>query len=130
MKAFSETLRKVISMRPVRRTLCVCALFLFADAATAVTVFEGRVSTVEPTYLPAQVAFQMNTGSALCPGGAWLWWRKTDPDNNKTAYATLLAVLLAGKRIRVYLDDGDASCTVHHVHVLEHDIAKYWKCTD
>jgi len=119
MNTSNETRHKAILMFPMRRVLCVSALFLFADAAMALTVFEGNVSVVEPTYLPAQVAFQMNSGSTVCPGGTWLWWRNADADNNKAAYATFLAALIAGKRVRVYLDDGDTGCTVHHVHVLE-----------
>lgn len=74
---------------------------------------------LQPTYLPAVVTFSMTAGSSLCPAGTWLRWQNANTDNNKAVYATLLAAFTAGKGVRLYINDGDTTCTGVFLHVFE-----------
>lgn len=89
------------------------------SSANAYQIFEGKVDVLQPTYLPAIVTFSMTGGSSLCPAGTWLKWQNANTDNNKAVYATLLAAFTAGKSVRLYINDGDTTCTGVFMHVFE-----------
>jgi len=78
----------------------------------------GKVTLVEPTYLPNAVTFVMDAGNATCPAGSWLKWQKPDPENNKAVFAALMAAMTAGKQVRLYINDGDTSCVGQFVHIF------------
>jgi hypothetical protein len=86
--------------------------------ANALESFYGKVTTLEPSYLPNRVAFVMDTGNSTCPAGTWLIWVNADASNNKAVYATLLAAISAGKRVKFHINDGDTTCTGRHLHLL------------
>ncbi len=103
----------------IRRYTLAAVMLLACSSANAFQILEGKVAVLQPTYLPSLVSFQMTVGSSLCPSGAWLQWVNASTDNNKAVYATLLAALTAGKTVRLYINDGDTTCTVVFVHLLE-----------
>jgi hypothetical protein len=86
--------------------------------AVALEQIVGRVTYLEPTYLPTSVSFTIEAGSASCPAGQFLRWQKSDPSNNKAVYATLLLALTCGRRVRLFVNDGDTTCTGQFLHVL------------
>jgi hypothetical protein len=101
------------------KKVCIgVAIVLACTSGMAMEHVTGRVTYLEPTYLPAMVQFTMDAGSASCPTGQYLKWQKADQSNNKTVYATLLLALTAGKRIRLFMNDGDTTCTGQFLHVL------------
>jgi hypothetical protein len=98
---------------------CVGAVFVFAcTSGMAMEQIIGKVTYVEPTYLPAIVQFTIDSGSTSCPVGQYLKWQKSDQSNNKAVYGTLLLALTTGKRVRLYVNDGDTTCTGQYLHVL------------
>lgn len=97
--------------------MCI-ALSAVCCTSQALEHFVGKVTLLEPTYLPNLVHFTMDSGSASCPTGTWLKWTNADQNNNKAVYATLLAALTAGKTIRLYVNDGDTTCTGAFLHML------------
>lgn len=100
----------------------ICAVLTLAALSTdvyALESFVGKVTVVEPTYLPTGVAFTMDTGNTACPAGTWLWWNKPDQQNNKAIYAALLAAMLTDKPVRFRINDGDAQCVGQYLHVLK-----------
>ena len=99
------------------------ALAAISMSANALTYFEGKVTLLQPTYMPNAVSFKMDAGNATCPAGQWLLFATADSTvdrvtNNKVVYATLLAALSAGKTIRFYMNDGDTGCTGTYMHIL------------
>ena len=94
------------------------ALGLVGTSGMALEQMVGRVTYLEPTYLPAAVQFTLDVGSASCPAGQYLKWQKPDQSNNKAIYATLLMALTSGKRVRIYVNDGDTACIGQYLHVL------------
>ena len=93
-------------------------LIVTCDASYALQSFEGKVVTLQPTYMPGIVSFMMDSGNATCPAGSWLQWKNADQSNNKAVYATLLAAFTAAKSIRLYINDGDTTCTGAFMHMI------------
>lgn len=79
----------------MRKMLIISMLLASANAA-ALESFLGKVTTLEPTYLPGAITFTLDSGNATCPKGTWLKWSKTE-ENNKIVYSTLMAALASGK---------------------------------
>lgn len=100
------------------RTLFFASLVSIAQSTFAVEFFEGKLTTIEPTYLPYTIAFNMDDGNSTCPAGKQLKWSHSDVENNKAVYSTLLAAFMAGKRIRFYINDGDTNCVGTYLHLL------------
>jgi hypothetical protein len=101
----------------VRVALAV-SLAIMSSTSFALESFVGNVVTLEPSYLPSVVAFQMNAGNATCPSGTWLFWGTADQQNNKGVYATLMTALIAGKQIRFHINNGDTTCKGQHIHLI------------
>jgi hypothetical protein len=97
--------------------LALAATAFFSNAH-ALQAFQGKVTTLEPTYLPGMVAFAMDVGNPSCPAGTWLFWINADSSNNKAVYATLLTALSTGKKITFHMNDGDTSCTGKYLHLI------------
>lgn len=94
------------------------SLAIVSTASVALESFVGKVTVVEPTYLPVAISFVMDTGSATCPAGTWLKWQKADQENNKAVYATLMAALVSGKQVRFHFNNGDSTCSGQFLHLL------------
>lgn len=95
------------------------ALVFVAKNASALEQIKGKVTLLEPSYLPGVITFRMDTGSTSCPAGKWLKWQKSEPENNKAVYSTLMAALMADKTIRFYINDGDTNCIGQAVHLIK-----------
>lgn len=96
-------------------------LFILCFSMSNVYALEsavGKVVSIEATYLPATIFFQLDGGSKSCPAGARIEWSKADPVNNKAIYATLLASLLAGKKLSIVINDGDTNCKGQFIYIL------------
>jgi len=78
----------------------------------------GKVTILQPTYLPGLVSLQMDSGNATCPAGTWLEWGNPSTENNLAMHSTLMAAMIAGKRIHFIINDGDTSCRGQFVHLL------------
>lgn len=101
-----------------RNLLFGIILALCCNVSSALEVITGRVTVLEPTYLPGVVTFAMDTGTPLCKAGSWLIWRKADVSNNKAVYALLMTALATGKRIRFHVNEKDPECVGQYVHLL------------
>lgn len=99
----------------------IVAIMLLAAApglAHPAETLSGKVTAVEPTYLPGRVTFKMDTASSSCPAGAWITWAKPDGANNKAVYATLMLALATGKKVLVFLSEPAADCKGQYLHLL------------
>lgn len=104
----------------MKARILITALLIFGtNISFALETIRGRVTIVEPTYLPLVVYFQMDTGNATCPLGTWLKWQNSDAQNNRAVYATLMTALMAGKQVNFIIDDGDSTCTGRYIHLLQ-----------
>jgi len=95
--------------------LCFSLLMSSANALQKIT---GKVTSLEATYMPAWMIFVMDVGNSTCPTGNMLKWQKSDLDNNKIVYSTLLAALASGKRMEIFINDGDSTCLVQFIHII------------
>jgi hypothetical protein len=102
----------------VKRLFTLLLLALSCATSHAYEVIVGKVTLLQPTYLPGVVSFSMDAGSPSCPAGGWLKWANADTSNNKAVYATLAAAFLAGKTAKLYVNDGDTTCTGIFLHVI------------
>ncbi len=80
-------------------------------------MFQGKVTNVEATYMPAAVSFQLDKGDVACPAGGWLRWENASLDNNKAVFAALLSAQATGKLINFY--HTGVSCTGSYLHVAD-----------
>ncbi len=80
--------------------------------------FVGKISYLEPTYMPTAIRFTLDSGNTACPAGKALRWSKEDVENNKIVYSTMMAAMKAKQPIRVYINDGDSNCTIQYLHLL------------
>jgi hypothetical protein len=85
--------------------------------ASALESIVGKVTQIEPTYLPNTISFNMDAGTVSCPKGKWLKWSKSE-ENNMAVYSTLMTDLVSGKKVRLYINDGDTNCKGQFLHLL------------
>jgi hypothetical protein len=103
----------------MRKTLAIGLLTLAATGPSwAYELTNARVTVLQSTYMPAKIAFTVDTGTPSCPAGTWLFWSNSNTDNNKATYATLLAALTSGSKVTYYVNDGDTACTVLFLDIL------------
>ena len=94
-------------------------LFLIAsESSWAYEAATARVTTVQSTYMPTNIQFSVDTGTASCPAGHWLTWSNPNIENNKATYATLLAALISATSILYYINNSDTTCTVVFLDIL------------
>ncbi len=102
----------------IMRKILITFTLLASFNAIALESFLGKVTTLEPTYLPGAITFMLDSGNATCPKGTWLKWAKTE-ENNKIVYSTLMAALASGKRIRFHMNENDTECKGQYIHIVE-----------
>ena len=81
----------------------------------------GHVTQIEPSYVPASLAFAIDVAAGACPAGPWLIFTGTTasnnlPDNVKAIYAGLVAAMQSGTLVEVY--GTDSACAITNVHFL------------
>lgn len=84
--------------------------------AHALQALTGHIVVLESTYMPGSISLQLDVGNAACPAGKWLRW--TNAASAEATYSTMLAALLANKKVNFYIDDNDASCTGRFFHIV------------
>ena len=102
----------------MKRMMMLLAMLLVAGQAQAHEIVLAKVSLVESTYMPGQIAFQLSGGTASCQAGRWLFWQR-DAENNKAVYAMLMSALVSGKQVRIFFNDGDTNCVPMHMHMVD-----------
>lgn len=100
------------------RILLLILLSSFSASAFALDSFIGHVTVVESTYMPTLIQFQLDAGSTTCPAGTWLKWSNANLDNNKAAFALLLAASATGQNLHLFINTGDMTCAVQFVHIF------------
>ncbi|MDO8412885.1 MAG: hypothetical protein Q7S51_03730 [Gallionellaceae bacterium] len=107
-----------MKLKVVKQIVFGVFLAIASSASFSLEEFVGKVTIVEPTYLPGRVNFQMDAGNVTCPAGTWLSWQNADQQNNKGVYATLLTALVSGKQVRFYINNGDTTCNGQFLHLF------------
>lgn len=81
----------------------------------------GRVTNIEPSYMPGWINFQLDTSVGACAAGTWLAWNAVGADqaakiaNANAVYATLLSAKLSSRTITAFgVNNG---CVVDHLHL-------------
>lgn len=89
--------------------------------AHAIQYIQGHILQLEPTYLPDQIALQIDAGNTACPSGHWLWWNQGASTHKDSAsvYATMLAALLAKKTVDFVINDNDTTCVGQFFHIYQ-----------
>lgn len=88
------------------------------NSANAVQWIKGNVTAIEVTYMPATLFFYLDAGNAACPAGKAMKWESTSTENNKVIHSTVMAAMLAGKKLNVVINDNDTSCVVRFIYIL------------
>jgi len=76
-----------------------------------------KINAIIPDYMPDQIRFTVDANIGGCVSGTWLdrfgsgTDESTKRENNKIAYSTLLAALMAGKRVNVFVDESTCQVT-------------------
>jgi hypothetical protein len=82
---------------------------------------KANVSVIEPTYMPATVAFKITETGGSCAAGTCLTWKgKGDTEqqqyeNSKSVLGVLTAALVSGNIVYVFGNNDD--CSVDYIHL-------------
>jgi hypothetical protein len=68
--------------------------------------------------MPTSITFRVDAGTASCPVGTLLIWINANIDNNKSAFALLIAATNSGNRIQYFINNGDTSCQVQFLYAI------------
>lgn len=93
-------------------------LTVLSSYTVALEDFTGKVTYLEPTYMPSTVRFTISGGNTNCPAGKAITWSKSDTENNKIVYSTIMAAMMAKKSLRIYINNGDSECKAQFIHLL------------
>ena len=98
---------------------------LLAFGATPALTYDwmatGNIATIESTYMPGRIVFQMTVSGGSCTSGAWLTWYAKGVDaaekqaNVQAVLAVLMSAKLSGQQIRIY--GNNTGCTVDYMHL-------------
>ena len=98
-------------------------MFLFSLSATAYAANGTvRITGIIPDYMPDQIRIKVDADIGTCTAGSWLdrFGRGVDEntkrENNKLTYSTLLAAMLAGTTVNLYLND--SNCQIDNIQVI------------
>jgi hypothetical protein len=105
-------------MNRILKYIFSVGVILFSSNVLSLEHFVGKVTYLEPTYMPSTIRFTISGGNSTCPAGKAITWSKTDIENNKITYSTLMAAFMANRSVRIYINDGDSSCKAQYMHLL------------
>lgn len=81
----------------------------------------AKVTTIEPSYMPDQILFRIDTVAGTCPAGTWIYYYGTNykevtnsKKNVQAIYAGLLAAVISGKNVEVH---GNDECIAINIHI-------------
>jgi hypothetical protein len=110
------TEREFMKLKSWLAAVLLASLSLNAHALEEIV---GKVNFVEASYMPVAITFQLSgTSSASCPPGTVFTWGKSDMSNNKAVYASLIAAMMAGTSVRIYVDPANTGCAPQFIHFL------------
>ena len=104
-------------MKLIKIFVVLATLTVSSQTILALESWEGKLTNLEPTYMPNNIRFHMDSGNSTCPAGKALKWDKDNTENHNVIYSTLLAAFLAGRTIKLYIQDGDTTCTGSFLHL-------------
>jgi hypothetical protein len=114
----------VLHTRLSRSLIGVACAVALASAGTPafaqnLVYITGRVTTLEPTYMPNRISLQMDAGSPACPRGKWLSWEAgtAGAPHIQAVYATLMAALLDTRNVTFVVYDSDVNCVGRYLHL-------------
>lgn len=94
------------------------AMPVFAHDAT----FTGKITMIEPTYMPEGIIFRSDGGAGSCQAGASLTWNvrgNTEAAriaNSQAILSALMTAQVAGRTVGVYANS--SNCSVEFIHFL------------
>jgi hypothetical protein len=103
----------------------VCAALgclISAPANAYDTSFFGKVTYIEPTYVPDGIIFHLDAGGGSCAAGSNLTWTvrgSTEASriaNAQAILSVLMTAKMSGSSIDVYVNNSD--CSVQFLHVI------------
>lgn len=100
------------------RAIFIIVLCVLCNPANAIQWIKGKVTGIEVTYMPQAVVFSLDTGNTACPAGKQLRWENASAENNKAVHSTVLAAMLAGKKLNVVINDNDSTCVIRYIYIL------------
>ena len=100
------------------RYFFVLTVCFFCSSANAVQWIKAKVTGIEVTYMPGSLRFSLDAGNTACPAGTQMVWQNPSADNNKVIHSTVLAAMLAGKKLNIVINDNDTTCVVRYVYIL------------
>jgi hypothetical protein len=102
----------------LKKIILTTAVLGVAPMCWAYEVVQAHGTAVETTYMPTAATFTVDIGTASCPAGGWLTWNNASTDNNKSAFALLIAAINSGNRIQYFINNGDTTCKVQFFYAL------------
>ncbi|OZY85569.1 hypothetical protein CBP51_00505 [Cellvibrio mixtus] len=96
----------------------VLAVCFLCNSANAVQWIKGKVTGIEVSYMPVTLFFSLDTGNTACPAGKTMKWESASAENNKVIHSTVLAAMLAGKKLNIVINDNDTTCVVRYIYIL------------
>ena len=113
-----------MSRKPSGRAFATVAAALLMLQSNVAVAFDwsvsGRVTVLEPSYMPGWISFQIDTSVGSCPAGAWLTWNAQGADqaskiaNSQAVYATLLTAKASGRSVTLF--GANSGCVIEHIH--------------
>jgi hypothetical protein len=100
------------------RYVLVLAVCFLCNSANAVQWIKGKVTGIEVSYMPVTLFFSLDTGNTACPAGKTMKWESASTENNKVIHSTVLAAMLAGKKLNIVINDNDTTCVVRYIYIL------------
>lgn len=100
------------------RYFFVFAVCVFCSSANAIQWIKGHVTGIEVTYMPTSLRFYLDAGNPACPAGTQMKWANPSAENNKVVHSTVLAAMLAGKKLNIVINDNDTTCIVQYVYIV------------
>ena len=85
------------------------------EPAQALQFLSGHITVLESTYMPNEITLQLDVGNTACPAGTWLHWDKKP--SVEATYSTMLAALLANKKVNFVINDDDKACKGQFFHI-------------
>lgn len=108
------------------RTLLACAalswVVTLAPAFAWNASFTGKITMIEPTYMPAKIVFKSERGAGACAAGAVLTWdaQGTTADeriaNAQAVFSALQTVKATNGAVELYVNT--TGCMVEFLHIL------------
>jgi hypothetical protein len=100
------------------KNILAVILLTVCGSANAIQWIKAKVNAIEVTYMPNKLMFSLDSGNATCPAGKMMVWENNSADNNKAVHSTVLAAMLAQKKLHVVIDDNDTNCVVRFIYIL------------